>query len=142
MPSNSIFWKIERGDMAMPNIAITLNAQTISYDESAKTLSAAFEVGERFLNPVGHIQGGILTAMLDAVMGPCNGMVLSDNQFAPTLNINVFFINPASPGRFIGKAKVNYQGHSICFLSGELFDQHQTLIATATATAKVVNFKD
>ena len=138
MPSNSVFWKIQRGEIAPPNIASTLNATTTSYNEQAKTLSVEFIIDSRFTNPVGHVQGGIITAMLDAVMGPCNGMVLSDNQFAPTLTINVSFINPAQPGKFVGHAKVVHQGLNICFLEGNLYDQNNTLIATATASAKTV----
>lgn len=140
MPSNSIFWRIERGEIAKPNIATTLNATTLRYDESAKTLSVSFNVGQRFTNSSGNIQGGIITAMLDAVMGPCNGMVLGDNQFAPTLNINVSFITAAKPGSFVGKAKVISQGRSICCLEGQLYDDQDNVIATATATSKIVSF--
>ena len=142
MPSNSIFWKIERGEMAAPNIAKALNAKTLEYNEDLGTLSVTFEVGDRFLNPAGNIQGGILTAMLDAVMGPCNGMVLGDNQFAPTLNINVSFINAAKPGKFIGKAKVLKKGRTICYLEGQLFDSDNNLVATATATSTTVDFSN
>ena len=138
MPSNSIFWQIYRGDLPAPNIATVLNAKTTAVDENAKTLTVAFNIDNRFCNATGHIQGGIIAAMLDAVMGPCNGMVLADNQFAPTLNINVEFIHPAKPGQFIGKAKVVHQGRSICFLQGELFDRQNQLIAIATATTKVL----
>ncbi len=140
MPSNSVFWKIERGEMPKPNIATALKAETIDYNENEATLSVSFDVGARFTNPAGHIQGGILTAMLDAVMGPCNGMVLDDNQFAPTLNINVSFINAAKPGKYIGKAKVLKKGRSICYLEGQLFDSNKNLVATATATSATVSF--
>jgi len=140
MPSNSIFWKIQRGEIPPPNIATALRAKTINFDAQEKTLSVTFDIESRFTNSAGNIQGGILTAMLDATMGPCNGMVLGDNQFAPTLNMNVSFLNPAQPGKFTGKANVVYQGKTICFLAGELYDQNNKLIATATATAKVVAF--
>lgn len=142
MPSNSIFWKIERGDHPVPNIATALKAKTTLIDEHNKTLQVEFDINERFTNPTGHIQGGILTAALDAVMGPCNGMVLEDDQFAPTLNINVSFIKPALPGKFTGKARVVRQGMSICFLAGELYNENNELIATATATAKVINLSE
>ena len=138
MPSNSIFWKIHRGEIAQPNIATTLNAITTQVNEAAKSLEVSFEIDTRFTNAAGNVQGGIITAMLDAVMGPCNGMVLGDNEFAPTLNINVSFISAARPGKFLGKAKVIKQGRGICYLEGSLLDGAKTLIATATATAKIV----
>ena len=140
MPSNSIFWKAQRGEIPRPGIAETLKAKTTQFNEAEKTLEATFTIEPRFTNSAGYVQGGILTAMLDAAMGPCNGMVLDDNQFAPTLNINVSFIKPALPGKFTGKAKVIHQGTNICFLAGELFDQNEKLVARATATAKIVTF--
>ncbi len=142
MPSNSIFWKIQRGEIAPPKIATALNAITTQFNEAEKTLETTFTIEPRFTNPAGHVQGGIITAMLDATMGPCNGMVLDDNQFAPTLNINVAFINPALPGKFTGKARVVRQGLTICFLEGQIFDANNRLIATATATAKVVTLEN
>lgn len=141
MPSNSIFWKIHRGEIPPPNIATTLKAETTHIDEQGKALEVSFDIEPRFTNPAGHVQGGIITAMLDAVMGPCNGMVLGDNQFAPTLNINVSFVNAALPGKFKGTAKVTRQGLSICFLEGQLFDAKNKLVATATATATTIEMK-
>lgn len=128
---------MQRGEVPRPNIAKALNSKIVGYDEAEGTLDTEFDINERFLNPAGHVQGGILTAMLDGTMGPANGMVLGDNEFAPTLNINVSFINPAPAGKFHCKGRVVSKGRSICYLAGELFDADGNLVATATATAKV-----
>ncbi len=138
--SNSFFWKIQRGEMPRPAIAETLKADIIEFDEEQGTLSSRFVAGHEFTNPTGAVQGGILTAMLDATIGPCMGMTLGDNEFAPTLNINVSFIAAAAPGDFVGHARLINQGRSICYGSAELFDQRGKLVATATATAKVVRY--
>ena len=57
-----------------------------------------FQATEQFLNPMGAIQGGFLTAMLDETMGPAAISALPAGQGVPTLELKVSFIRPARPG--------------------------------------------
>ena len=52
-----------------------------------------------------------------------------------TLNINVNFLAPGTPGKFISSATINKIGKSISFTSAELH-QGDRLVATASATNK------
>lgn len=137
MDDNNFFWKIHRGELTAPNIAKTLNIEFLEVDPEHQSLTTRFSIDDRFNNPAGHVQGGILAAMLDDTMGPALAMLLGENEFAPTLNLNVSFIKSAKPGYFTGKARVVNKGRSICFLTGELFDANEALVATASATAKI-----
>jgi uncharacterized protein (TIGR00369 family) len=134
---DNFFWKMHRGELPPPNIAKTLGMVFIDINTDAQTLKASFDITEEFTNPAGNIQGGIIAAMLDDTMGPALVATLEANQFAPTLNLNVSFIKGAKPGKFFATGKVINKGRSICYLSGELFDSDNNLIATATATAKI-----
>jgi len=138
MSEDNFFSKIQRGELPPPNIAETLNLSFLEVDKENQTLLASFDIGDEFLNPAGFVQGGIVSAMLDDTMGPCLAALLDENQFAPTLSLKVSFIKGANPGKFIGKGKVIKKGKSICYLSSELFDADDDLVATATATAKIV----
>ncbi|GAB1265637.1 PaaI family thioesterase [Aurantivibrio infirmus] len=140
MNSNNFAAKMMRGEIARPPIAQTLNAEFLDFDLELKTLRSTFLIGDQFLNPIGHVQGGILSAMLDGTMGPAAGLHLEENQFVPTLNLNTSFIRPGKAGKFICQGKVINLGRTICYLSGELFDAEDKLVATATATAKIVTF--
>ncbi|MGI1679527.1 MAG: PaaI family thioesterase [Cellvibrionaceae bacterium] len=142
MNKDSHFWKIQNGEAPRPPIARTLKSEFIEINAEEKRLSSSFEAGERFLNPAGMVQGGILTAMLDATMGPAIGMLLGNGEFAPTLDLNVLFISPGKPGRFICEATVINQGRSICYAEGKLFDDRKHLIATATCTSLVASIKN
>jgi len=128
---------MQRGELPPPNIGKTFNTGFPEVDARAGTITVTFDIDERFLNPAGNVQGGIVTAMLDDTMGPALAAMLDDNQFAPTLNLNVSFIGPARVGKFTGKGKVIKKGRSVCYLQGELFDADGELVATATATAKI-----
>ncbi len=52
-----------------------------------------------------------------------------------TLNINVNFLAPGTPGQFTSSATINKTGKSISYTSAELH-QGETLVATASATNK------
>jgi molybdopterin converting factor subunit 1 len=100
-----------------------------------------FQATEQLLNPMGAVQGGFLTAMLDETMGPAALSALGPGQGVPTLELKVSFIRPARPGRFVADARVVHLGRSVVFLESTLVADDGTLIATATATARIVPFE-
>lgn len=97
-----------------------------------------FQATEQLLNPMGAIQGGFLTAMLDETMGPAALSALGPGQGVPTLELKVSFIRPAKPGRLVADARVVHMGKSVVFLESSLVTDDGTLTATATATARIV----
>jgi molybdopterin converting factor subunit 1 len=97
-----------------------------------------FTATEQFLNPAGVVQGGFITAMLDDTMGPAAVAQLGAGHFAPTLELKVSFLRPVGPGRLIGDGRVVHMGKSVAFLEGSLTDDDGNVVATATATARVV----
>jgi len=128
-----------RGELPPPNIGKTLNIEFIDINTEQQSIKTQFTIGEEFTNPAGNVQGGIIAAMLDDTMGPALAAVMEAGKFSPTLNLNISFIKGARPGTFIGYGQVINKGRSICQLSGELYDDKENLIATATATAKVMS---
>jgi molybdopterin converting factor subunit 1 len=100
-----------------------------------------FTASEQFLNPAGVVQGGFITAMLDDTMGPAAVAQLGAGYFAPTLELKVSFLRPVGPGRLVADGRVVHMGKSIAFLEGSLADEEGNLVATATATARVVKLK-
>jgi molybdopterin converting factor subunit 1 len=97
-----------------------------------------FTASEQFLNPAGVVQGGFITAMLDDTMGPAAVAQLGPGYFAPTLELKVSFLRPVGPGKLVADGRVVHLGKSIAFLEGSLEDDEGNLVATATATARVV----
>ena len=97
-----------------------------------------FQASELMLNPAGLVQGGFVTAMLDESMGCAAIAQLGPGRTVPTLELNVNFLKPTRPGRLVCDGRVVQMGKSVAFLAAELRDDEGTLIATATATARVV----
>jgi uncharacterized protein (TIGR00369 family) len=76
--------------------------------------------------------------MLDDTLGPALVATLGNDQFAPTIELKVNFIRPAQVGKLIGEGRIVDRGGSIAFLAGELRNEAGDLIATATATARIM----
>ena len=100
-----------------------------------------FCASELFLNPAGAIQGGFLTVMLDETMGPAALSALGPGYTVPTLELKVSFLRPGRVGRLVADARVVHMGKSVVFIEGSLTDDDGNLIATSTATARVVKLK-
>jgi molybdopterin converting factor subunit 1 len=101
-----------------------------------------FEASDLFLNPGGVIQGGFLTVMLDETMGPAAISALGPGHTVPTLELKVSFLRPGRVGRLVADARVVHLGKSVVFLEATLTDDDGNVIATSTATARVVRLKE
>jgi uncharacterized protein (TIGR00369 family) len=139
MDKNAFFWQFMEGRLPPPQSAATLGARIVTVDGDAGTVEVEFEGKPEFTNPVGHIQGGFLAAMLDDTMGPAVSATLGAREFAPTLNLSVQFHRPAKVGKFRGLGRVVMRGNEICHLAAELL-QGDKVVASATATATIRKF--
>ena len=130
-------WDVIEGRAAAPPAAALLGWELVSVDPDAGTIEVAFTASDQFLNPVGVIQGGFLTAMLDDTLGPALVATLGPDQFALTADLHVQFLRPARPGRLAGRGRVVRRGQDVAFLAGELRDDSGQIVAAATATALI-----
>jgi len=134
------FWDFLAGRRPPPAAASLLGWELSWVAPERGEIEVFFDASERFLNPMGSIQGGFLAAMLDDTLGPALVATLPDGEFAPTLELKVSFLRPAAPGRLVGTGRVVHRGGSIAFLAGELRDEAGAVLATATATARIVRY--
>jgi uncharacterized protein (TIGR00369 family) len=130
------FWDVLEGRREPPPAAMLLGWELVAIDPAKDTIEVAFTATEQFANPVGHIQGGFLAAMLDDTLGPALVATLGDGEWAPTLDLHVQFLAPARPGRLVGRGRITRRGRDIAFLSGDLCSG-STIAATATAVAAI-----
>jgi uncharacterized protein (TIGR00369 family) len=136
----NLFWKVVEGKHPLPNAARLLGWQFIYYDARKCQVYIAFNATPSLANPMGNIQGGMLTAMLDDVMGPAVYANLTDNQVAVTIELKTHFIKPALPGRIIGCGQIVQADGENRTTSGELINEDGKVLATATATYRIVTW--
>jgi uncharacterized protein (TIGR00369 family) len=132
------FWDAVSGRQPLPPAAAMLGWGLSRVAPERGEIEVFFDASEGFANAMGSIQGGFLAAMLDDTLGPALVATLPEGQFAPTLELKVSFLRLALPGRIIGTGRVVHRGGSIAFLAGELRDEAGALLATATATARII----
>jgi len=101
-------------------------------------IRVGFDGKAEFCNAAGFVQGGILSAMLEGIMGAAV-IVMSDGKFYdPTISMMVNFMARAKTGPITGEAKVTQLGKSIAFVEGRLTADDGTLLATASASTRLV----
>jgi uncharacterized protein (TIGR00369 family) len=120
----------------MPPDATLLGWKALSLEPGR--VRVQFTAREEFYNAKGHVQGGFLAAMLDAATGPALFTLLTDGDMAPTLELKVSFLRPAKAGTIIGEGWVVHRTRNIAFLEGTLSTEDGELMATASATARVM----
>jgi uncharacterized protein (TIGR00369 family) len=141
MNPDSFFWKVVNGDLPLPDAAKLLGWTFIKYDEHQSMAHIEFNASTSLTNPMGNIQGGMLSAMLDDCMGPAVYITLPTNQVAITVEAQTRFFRPAKPGRIIGWGRIEYATSKIFFTSGQLTNEAHEVLATSTGIYKVVNLR-
>ena len=115
-----------------------LGGEVLSIDLEAGTCTFQFDIGTELCHSVDVVQGGFVTAMLDATMSHAAFGLLEGVLNVATLEIKVSFLEPSRAGRFTAVGKLLRVGKSIGFMTAELFNAAGDLTATATTTAKLV----
>ena len=122
-----------------PPAARTLGFKFLDADPDQGTISVAFDGAESFTNPFGEVLGGFLAAMLYDTVGPALLATLPAGRFIEMLELRIKFVRPAGTGRLIGRGRVVGVDGERAELDGALDDAAGRVVATATATARVVS---
>lgn len=75
-----------------PNVFEDMEAQVVSF--AGTELKVRMPVKERYQNPMGHMQGGIIVAAIDNCMGPLSYLVAPPSV---TSSLSTTYIRPVTP---------------------------------------------
>ncbi len=84
------------------------------------------------------VQGGLVTALLDAAMGGACWTVLDPEQAFLTADLRVEFLRPTRPGQLSATGSVVRRTRRVVFCSADLFDADGVLLATSRCTQVVL----
>jgi len=118
-----------------PNCDLTLGLTCV--DKSADGVSVwRITVDERFLNPVGVMQGGFLAAVLDSAMGASAVSARRGSKVSvANTDMKVSFLRPARAGdQLTCTATVLKAGSVISFLEAKIENAAGQLVATASSS--------
>lgn len=130
--------RLEHYNTLLPPCLQVLNTRLVDFDSEAATCEMHFDIGEQFCHSVDTVQGGFITAMLDAAMSHSAYISHPDIIALPTLELKVNFLDVTRAGPVKAFGRVVKAGRSTVFLEGYLVNQAGKQSATATATAKMV----
>jgi len=126
------------GRIPMPPAEQTLGFKFIEAVPDSGSITLEFDAKPEFCNVLGNIGGGFLAAMLDAATSLAPATTYKHDEFGPTLEIKVSFVRACKPGKLIGIGRTINRSGSVAFVEEELRDQTERIIATATATIRII----
>lgn len=135
-PDDNFIAKLMRGEVPAHSVATTLGARIVEADALGGRLEMSFVGSPAFCNPAGHVQGGMLAAMLDDVTASLVTLTVRGDERCATLDLHTSFLRPARVGPIVARARLVRRGREICSVVGEL-SQDDRLVATATATCMI-----
>jgi uncharacterized protein (TIGR00369 family) len=132
------FWDSLLGRRPLPPAAATLGLELVDADVEQGTIEVALTATEDFVTPRGDVLEGFLAAMLHDTVGPAVLATLEPDQFISTLDLKATFLRPAFPAQIIGRGRVVHRDGDLALAEGSLFDSDGKVVATASATIRIV----
>lgn len=125
----------------LPPFLELFKGQIASVDVERQSVEMRFEVGTDLCHSVDIVQGGFITAMLDAAMShalfACDDTVVG----VSSLEISTRYLEATRAGRLRATGRIVRLSYKTAFVEGELFDEAGKLLATTQSVAKVARKK-
>jgi uncharacterized protein (TIGR00369 family) len=128
-------------DLTAPPSAQLLGWRLLDARPQEGLIKVGFDGKRKFCDLAGFVQGGLLSAMLDSTMGAAVIVMSEGRLYTSMVRMTVNFRAPAMPGPIVAEAKVTQLGKTLAFVEGKLLAQDGTLLATATATERLLEAK-
>lgn len=114
-----------------PNSFLEMEGKIVEYNKG-KSLVCVFPILEKYTNPMGYLQGGILSALFDDTVGPLSYLIAK--KPVVTTGFNVQFIRGVKPGEhLIIKAESISKTNSTILFQAEAFNDKGKLVAIMTS---------
>jgi len=118
--------------------SVSLGGMIEQLDGAVGTLAMSFTPAHQFIQGNGVLQGGIVSSMLDFVLGLCVVPMLPPNMTAATASLTVSFMRGALPGKFVATGHVDKLGKRTAFTRGTLTDEFGNLVASGVSVLSVI----
>jgi uncharacterized protein (TIGR00369 family) len=126
---------VEKLNAHRPAVIRTLKGRVSAYAPERHELRMEFDIGPEFCHTVDIVQGGFITAMLDASMAHAVLAAEPAKVRVSSIDINVSFLRPARAGGFTAVGSILKSGRTVAFLRAELYSEKGELVATASSSA-------
>lgn len=126
---------LDRFNARLPATGILFGTKVLEVDQAGNRVRMSFEIDERFTNPRGIVQGGIVTSLLDDAAAFAGIVALGEPGFISSMELKTSFFAPAMLGTLHAEGRCLKMGRSTCFLEADLTDGDGKLLARLTSSA-------
>jgi uncharacterized protein (TIGR00369 family) len=103
-------------------------------DVARGTATLRIVVRDELKRNKGLLHGGVIASLIDTAAAFAALTVLEESEQAATIDLTIHYLRPVTTGQINAHATVLRAGRRIIFLNAEVFDESQTLVATAVTT--------
>ncbi len=114
-----------------------LGGRVIAADPAERTCTFEFTVSTQFCHSVDVVQGGFVTAMLDAAMSHAIFASVEGITGVSSLEIKTSYLEPTRAGRLRAVGHILKSSYKTAFLEAKLYNAEGLLTATASSVAKL-----
>lgn len=105
-------------------------------DDPKESVVFTWKVSKEYCNTAGNVQGGILAAFADSVLGAAVSAHLPADRYPALAEMKISIFRPAPEGaELTGRGRVVKPGKRVLFSEAEITDSDGRLIAKASGTA-------
>ncbi len=121
-----------------PKFIGMLGGQLMDFDNDKKACTFEFNISKDFCHSVDIVQGGFVTAMLDAAMS--HAIFICDHEImnVSSLEIKTSYLAPTRAGKLRVEGWVIKQSYKTAFMESHLYNEDNELTATASSVAKLL----
>ncbi len=126
---------IDRLNAGLPEFIHMLGGRVVEAGSDALTMS--FDIGRQFCHSGDIVQGGFITAMLDAAMSHAVFMLDDTVVGLSSLEISTRYLEVTRAGQLAAVGRIVRLSYKTAFLDGQLFNAEGKLLATTHSVAKL-----
>ena len=132
---------LERLNAHLPPFMALLHGRVASINTETGSATLSFNVSEQYCHSGDIVQGGFITAMLDAAMS--HAVFAFDDSVATlsSLEISTRYLEITRAGPLTAEGRIVRLSYKTAFLDGQLYDTDRNLLATTHSVAKIIRKK-
>ncbi|GAC21604.1 PaaI family thioesterase [Paraglaciecola arctica] len=129
---------IEQINNRAPKFLGMLGGELIDFDTKKTSCTFEFNISKDFCHSIDIVQGGFVTAMLDAAMS--HAIFIGDQEIVSvsSLEIKTSYLEATRAGKLRVVGWVIKQSYKTAFMEGHLYNEANELTATASSVAKLI----
>lgn len=124
-----------------PGFLKMLGGQVVAASKDARSCIFEFDIGKDYCHSIDVVQGGFVTAMLDAAMSHAVFVCVPDIVNVSSLEIKTSYLAPTRAGVLRVEGYLLSNSYRTAFMEGKIYNAEGELTATSSSVGKIVRNK-